>query len=151
VSIPIVAAGGIATRAQVRDALSIGADAVRIGTRFVATRESGAHPSYKAALVAARPGDSVLTDAFAIGWPDAPHRVLRHALKAASDRDPRTPVAHLELGQRRIPLPLWSVTPPSAAVTGDIDATAMYAGTAADTITDLPPAANVVADLAGAS
>jgi NAD(P)H-dependent flavin oxidoreductase YrpB (nitropropane dioxygenase family) len=149
VSIPVVAAGGIGTRADVLTALELGADAVRVGTRFVATCESGAHDAYKAALVRAEDGDSVLTDEFAVGWPSAPHRVLRNALAAARTRDRRRPIGHLVQGGRRVPIPLWSVTPPSSAMIGDIDAMATYAGTAVGRIDAVQPAADVVADLAG--
>src|SRR5205085_7101260 len=75
VAVPIVAAGGIATPGAVAAAMAAGAAGVRIGTAFVATVESGAHPDYIAALLRADGGDTVLTEAFGVGWPNAPHRV----------------------------------------------------------------------------
>ena len=84
VDVPVVAAGGIGDAAAVRAVLGLGADAVRVGTRFVATVESYAHPEYIAALVAADADDSVLTEAFGVGWPNAPHRVLRSAIDSAA-------------------------------------------------------------------
>src|SRR6266567_1784152 len=68
-----VAAGGIATGAALAGALNAGASAARVGTRFLASAESGAHPGYVAALLAATAGDTVHTTAFGEGWPDAPH------------------------------------------------------------------------------
>jgi NAD(P)H-dependent flavin oxidoreductase YrpB (nitropropane dioxygenase family) len=47
VDVPVVAAGGIGTARGVAAVLAAGASAARIGTRFVATLESGAHPSYQ--------------------------------------------------------------------------------------------------------
>ena len=47
VDVPVVAAGGIGTRADVARALALGADAVRVGTRFVAAAESAAHPAVR--------------------------------------------------------------------------------------------------------
>jgi NAD(P)H-dependent flavin oxidoreductase YrpB (nitropropane dioxygenase family) len=82
--VPVVAAGGIGSADAVRRAIDLGADAVRVGTRFVATLESYAHPQYVDALVAASADDSVLTEAFEVGWPNAPHRVLRSSLDAAT-------------------------------------------------------------------
>jgi nitronate monooxygenase len=74
VDLPVIAAGGIGTGESMAAALVAGADGVRIGTRFVAAAEAGAHPAYVPALVAASAGDTVYTDRFAVGWPDAPHR-----------------------------------------------------------------------------
>jgi len=72
VEVPVIAAGGIATGAALAGALNAGASAVRVGTRFVATAESGAHPDYVTALLAAAAGATVRTTAFGEGWPDAP-------------------------------------------------------------------------------
>jgi NAD(P)H-dependent flavin oxidoreductase YrpB (nitropropane dioxygenase family) len=73
---PLLLAGGIATAEDVRTALDAGADAAVLGTRFVMTPESGAHPLYRERLVEAR--ETVLTELFGMGWPDAPHRVVEN-------------------------------------------------------------------------
>ena len=67
VDVPVVAAGGIATRASVDAALAAGAGAVRVGTRFIAAEEADAHPDYVAAILAASGDDTVLTEAFSTG------------------------------------------------------------------------------------
>ncbi len=59
--IPIVAAGGIATGRQMLAALLLGADAVQIGTRFIATTEAQVSDDYKQAILEAQPEDIVLT------------------------------------------------------------------------------------------
>lgn len=59
--IPIVAAGGIVTGQQMRAALLLGADAVQIGTRFIATTEAQVSDEYKQAIINAAPEDIVLT------------------------------------------------------------------------------------------
>ena len=51
-------------RGLLATALAAGAGGVRVGTRFVATIESGAHPEYKDALVHASGGGTVLTETF---------------------------------------------------------------------------------------
>lgn len=61
VTIPVIAAGGIADGRGMLAALSLGAQAVQIGTRFAATVESSAHPLYKQAVVDAGDDDTVLT------------------------------------------------------------------------------------------
>ncbi|MBL6458758.1 nitronate monooxygenase [Belnapia sp. T6] len=83
VSMPVRSAGGIGTAKAVAAALATGADSVRVGTRFVATYEAGAHPEYMATLIAARAEDTVYTGAFHLGWPDVPLRVLRSCITAA--------------------------------------------------------------------
>lgn len=61
VSVPIIAAGGIADGRSMAAAFALGAQGVQIGTRFAASLESSAHPAYKEALVKAREGDTDLT------------------------------------------------------------------------------------------
>jgi enoyl-[acyl-carrier protein] reductase II len=61
VSIPVLAAGGIADGRGLAAALALGADGVQVGTRFAATAESSAHENYKKAVVGAGDGGTVLT------------------------------------------------------------------------------------------
>lgn len=61
ISIPIVAAGGIATGEQMAACLLLGASAVQIGTRFIASHEAKVDDSYKKAILRSRPEDIVLT------------------------------------------------------------------------------------------
>jgi NAD(P)H-dependent flavin oxidoreductase YrpB (nitropropane dioxygenase family) len=150
VDVPVVAAGGIGSVEAVRAAIDLGADAVRVGTRFVATRESYAHPDYIDALVAANADDSVLTVAFGVGWPDAPHRVLRSAIDTA------TAVATDVVGEtaqadgQPIPMPRFGVGTPTRDTTGEISAMALYAGRSVGAIDKVTSAADVVAELSAA-
>ena len=70
----IVAAGGIGSGRAMAAALAAGAEAVRVGTRFIAAEESEYHPTHVDKVVEARGEDAVLTEAFSVLWPDAPHR-----------------------------------------------------------------------------
>jgi nitronate monooxygenase len=65
VTVPVLAAGGIAGARSMAAVLGAGAAGVRVRTRFLATPESGAHPEYVAALVAADGEATVLTEASA--------------------------------------------------------------------------------------
>ncbi len=60
VSIPVLASGGIATGAGLLAALSLGAEGVEMGTRFVATVEAQTHANYKQAIVAAEPSGTMI-------------------------------------------------------------------------------------------
>ena len=61
VSIPVIAAGGIADARGVVAALALGAEGVQLGTRFVAVDENEAHPNYKGAITEAGDTDTVVT------------------------------------------------------------------------------------------
>ena len=61
ISLPIIAAGGIATGSQMAAAFVLGADGVQIGSRFVATFESSAHENFKNKIIQAKEGDTQLT------------------------------------------------------------------------------------------
>ena len=150
VSIPVVAAGGIVTARDVAAMLAAGVAAVRIGTRFVATVESSAHPDYVAALLAARSGDdTVLTCAFSEGWPDAPHRVLASALANAEAFDGDV-VGEFRRPGGPIPIPRFAVTTPSRHVDGHVEAMALYAGTGVGDVTRMLSAADLVNELVSA-
>jgi nitronate monooxygenase len=130
VSVPVVAAGGIGSGRAVAAALQAGADAVRIGTRLVATVEADVHPDYADALVRSSAADTVVTETFTMGWPGAPHRVLRTCVRASSD-DPTT----------RSPLP------PTRSFSGPVAAAALYAGESVTDVTEVVPAATVIREL----
>ena len=146
VDVPIVAAGGIGTAADLRRALRLGADAVRVGTRFVAAAESNAHPDYVAALIGARADDTEYTEAFGVGWPNAPHRVLASAIVAAgrADGDVGSTVA---ADGRTTPMPRFGASVPTRTTVGDIAAMALYAGTSVGAVTRRQTAAEIVAEL----
>jgi nitronate monooxygenase len=128
VEVPVLAAGGIATGRLLAAGLAAGAGGVRVGTRFVATVESGAHPRYKSALADASGGETVLTDAFRVMWPDEVRtaRVLQSALETANSAD--DPVGKMTMGPVEIDVPRFGVAPPSTTATGNIEAMALYAG-----------------------
>lgn len=61
VDIPVIAAGGIGTGRTMLAAMALGADAVQVGSRFVASVESSAHANFKQAVVDAKDGDTQLS------------------------------------------------------------------------------------------
>jgi nitronate monooxygenase len=149
VEVPVVAAGGIAGPRGVAACLAAGASAVRLGTRLLATDESGAHPQYVAALVEAEAEDAVLTDAFSVMWPNGPepHRTLRSALEAAEALEVEV-VGETRMGAATLPVPRFGVPCPNRQTTGEIAAMVHYAGQSAGATRRVLPAAQVVTDLA---
>lgn len=61
VTIPLIAAGGIATGNGMMAAMALGAEGVQIGSRFVTSKESSAHDAFKKAVILAKEGDTQLT------------------------------------------------------------------------------------------
>jgi nitronate monooxygenase len=154
--VPVVAAGGIADARGVRAALALGAEGVWVGTRFLATRESGAHDEFKQRLVDAAATDTVYSTVFDGGWPDAPTRALRNstlrAWEAAGQPPPgKRPGEGDVLGAmadgrtiRRYDMPA-----PMQGATGDIEAFALYAGQSVGLVRDILPVSAVMAELSG--
>jgi nitronate monooxygenase len=93
--LPVVAAGGVSTGAQMVAAIALGACAVVVGTRLIATNESKALQAYKEAVVAAGPEDIVCTDKIT----DNPATWIAHSIKDLERRP--------ELGSKKW-LDLWS-------------------------------------------
>jgi len=142
----VVAAGGIGTAHAVKAVLAAGAHAARVGTRFVAAAEADTHPVYAQALVDADAQDTVLTTAFGVMWPDAPHRVLRSCIEAAEAVTDET-VGEMAMGDMRMPLPKFAVPCPARSTTGNIAAMALYAGQSVGAVTKVERAADVVREL----
>lgn len=61
VGIPVIAAGGIASGRAMLAAMTLGADAVQIGSRFVVSNESSAHVNFKNRVIESKEGDTFLT------------------------------------------------------------------------------------------
>jgi len=164
VEIPILAAGAIIDVDDVRAALDAGASAAVVGTRFLLSNESHAHPEYKRRCLEA--GETVLTELFGLGWPDAPHRVVangatRRWLRADS-RGPRwilvanrltaplarrTPSAlqdRASTSQRASPPFLGPRPPTDDGPTSLVDWGPLYAGAGVARISDICPAADLV-------
>lgn len=142
--VPVVAAGGIADGRGVAAALMLGADGAWLGTRFVATAESGVSDAYRARLVASCADDTILTDVFdaAVGmpWPDG-----------VSGRAIANQFSQRWHGREDV-LRAWSdehrgeylALGPEA----EIDNRAVWAGEAASLVTGVDSAGDVVARLA---
>lgn len=143
---PVVAAGGIATPRAVAMALAAGAAAVRIGTRFVATPESGYHPDYINALIESDGEDAIYTEQFSVGW-EAPHRVLSGCIGAAEDLQDDI-IGNIDFGGQQIEIPRNSVFGPMVTTTGNINAMAQYAGQGVGAILTCEPAADILRQLA---
>lgn len=130
-STPVAAAGGIASGQALVAALALGAQAVSMGSAFVATHESFAHPYHRQCLVDAHAENTVHTTIFARNWTiTAPVRVLPNAVTRGvyadlSAAEKNQPIAWQDGGQ---PMYLYGTDSPAIDATGRIEDMAIYAG-----------------------
>jgi nitronate monooxygenase len=141
--VPVIAAGGIGDGRGIAAALMLGADAVWLGTRFIATTESGVSDAYRARVVASTADQTILTETFDLAtgrpWPDgvagravanrfsARWHGREDELRAWSDDERRAYVA----------------LPPES----DVEEQAVWAGEAMSMVQAVEPAGAVVARL----
>jgi nitronate monooxygenase len=167
VKVPVLAAGGIVDQPGVREALDAGAVAAVMGTRFLLSEESRAHPDYKQRCLQA--DRTVLTELFGFGWAEAPQRVVPNAAtRRWLGADPRGP--GWIRAANRLTAPLVMRVPeamqdrglafqrPSFPFLGPVmalddgprsllDSGPLYAGANVTRISEILPAARVVNDL----
>ena len=134
VKLPVVASGGIADGAGVAAMLALGADAVQLGTRFIATPEASVHESYKRAVLQAKVDDTTV-----VGRGGQPLRLLKNAFTQKYDAAERAgkPKDELERIYKDSSLK-------QAALEGDLDWGRVEAGQSAGLIEDIVPAAQVL-------
>jgi nitronate monooxygenase len=167
VKIPVLAAGGITDAEGVRAVLDAGAAGAVVGTRFLLSDESHAHADYKQRCLDA--GETVLTELFGFGWPDAPHRVIPNDATRRWLRDdshgPRwiraanrlaTPLANRiptavqarAIRRQRPSQPFLGPQPPTDDGPANlVHSGPLYAGVNVALITDIRPAAELVKTL----
>ena len=154
VDMPLIAAGGIADGRGLVAALALGADGAAFGTRFLASVEAAAHPIYKERIVRAHAGDTIHTTLFDVGWPDAPHRVLRtdivdeweRAGRPESGNRPGEGAAIVSLRRADVEVPLvnYTVMPPTDYADGEIERLPFYAGQSCGLVNEILPAGEIV-------
>ena len=147
VDVPVLVAGGIGTGRAMAAALAAGADGVRVGTRFVAATETASHPEYVAALIAAEAHDTVWTETFSGGWPDAPHRVLRSCLAAAEAFTGDVVGETTRLDGTRVPVPRFQAFVLDKTTTGTIAAMSLWAGESVGAVKRIQSAAQILHEL----
>ena len=136
VSVPVIAAGGIADGRGVAAAFALGAEAVQLGTRFMCAEECTIHPDVKERIVKARDRDTVVTG-YSTGHPV---RVIKNKLTRiieGLDRDNR-PEEIETLGTGKLALAMRE---------GDLDMGSIMAGQAAAMVCSVEPAAVIVRSL----
>jgi nitronate monooxygenase len=154
---PVAAAGGIVDARGVAAVLALGAQAAVLGTRFLASSESRAHPEYKQKLLRAVGEDTVHTILFGHGWPHAPVRTLRTAFveewlgNEAQGQESRTDepvIGHTTIAGQEMPVLRFMGMPPNSDSSGDIELRSLLAGQGVGHIRDIKPAKEIVHELA---
>ena len=156
-SLPVIAAGGIATGKDIANALLSGASAVSMGTRFLATKEAVVTEDYKQRVIQGQAKDTVLTKLFDIGWPDAQHRVLRNSTYEAWEADGKPDSGNRQREDEAIgfvtqttgrsEVHSYTIFPPLPNVDADPEDLALYAGESCERIEDILSAEEVMTRL----
>ena len=149
--LPVVAAGGIGDGRGLLAALALGASGAWMGTRFLLSEEARVHDVYRERVLASTEEDTVYGTIFDVGWPKAPHRVLRSETverweeagrpSSGSRRGEGETVAWFPDGA---PVLRYSDVPPLPGMTGDVEALAFYAGQSAGLANRVRPAAEIL-------
>lgn len=137
IKIPLIAAGGIASGRGMLAAMVLGADAVQVGSRFVATPEASSHPNFKEMVVKAGEGDTVLTLKEL-----APVRLLKNKFYQDIERLYRNSPSKEDLiallGRARAKKGMFE---------GDLEEGELEIGQVAGLIHDIKPAAEIVKEM----
>ena len=152
---PVVAAGGIADGRGLAAALALGAGGAWIGTRFLASPEAGIHPRYQQLLLQSAETDTFYSDnLFDVGWPDAPHRVVRNKTVDAWEAAGRPPSGKrpgegeiIATSKSRGEIVRYSSYTPGPDADGDIEALSMWAGQSVAMVHEIKPAAEIVREI----
>lgn len=154
--VPVLASGGIGDAAGIRRALQLGAEGVSLGTRFMASDEARIHPAYKRRVIEASAADTVLLDdLFDVGWPDAPHRVLRNKAvaeweAAGRPRSGLRPGEGTSIGKRLgatgelVDWRRYAVGVAGPEFHGDLEYAPLWAGESCSVVNDIKPAREIV-------
>jgi enoyl-[acyl-carrier protein] reductase II len=132
--IPVVASGGVADGAGIAALLALGADAVQLGTRFIATPEASVHEAYKAAVLRADVGDTVF-----VGRGRQPIRQLKNRFSEKYAAAERAGAADSELAAI-----FEGASLKQAALEGDTEWGKVEAGQSAGLVDEILPAAEVM-------
>ncbi len=134
VKLPVVASGGVADGAGVAALLALGADAVQLGTRFIATPEASVHDNYKRAVLDAEVDQTAL-----VGRGMHPIRQLKNAFSARYEAAERAGASRDELETM-----FQEYSLKQAALRGDIEWGKVEAGQSAGLVHEILPAAEVM-------
>jgi len=134
VKLPIVASGGVADGAGIAALLALGADAVQLGTRFIATPEATVHENYKRAVLAADVDGSTL-----VARGKLPIRQLKNAFSERFNTAERAGATQAELDAL-----FESSSLKQAALDGDVEWGKVEAGQSAGLVDEILPAAEIV-------
>jgi|SRR5450432_182313 nitronate monooxygenase len=153
--LPVLAAGGIADARGVAAAAALGAAGVWIGTRFLAAIEANIHDSYQASVIASSADDTLYSELFDVGWPNAPLRTLMNTTtrlwdEAGRPRPPNRP-GEGEIVARRADgseIPRYFFGSPTRDIAEGAEAMALYAGEGVGLVRRTSRAAAIVEELA---
>lgn len=137
VNIPVIAAGGIADGRGLLAAVSLGAEGVQIGTRFICSNECTAHANYKQRVLKAKDRDAIVT-ARVTGHPvrGLKNKLTREFIKLEKNGATAEEIEELGRGKLR-----------TAVVEGDIENGSIMAGQIAGMVTKIQPCKEIIEEI----
>lgn len=137
VSLPLIAAGGIATGRQMLAAFALGAEAVQVGSRFAASEESSAHPAFKQKIVEAGDGSTALMMKKVVPVRLLKNKFYEQVLQAEQQGAPADVLKEI-LGRGRAKKGMFE---------GDMDEGELEIGQVAALIDNILPAAQILSEM----
>jgi enoyl-[acyl-carrier protein] reductase II len=137
VGLPLIAAGGIASGRAMLAAMALGADAVQIGTRFVCSEESSAHPEYKKKVSSLNEGDTILSIKKIVPVRLVKNEFYKH-IQEAEDKGADADALKQMLGRGRAKKGMFE---------GDMAEGELEIGQIAAMVRDIKPAADIVHEI----
>lgn len=137
VSVPVIAAGGIADSRGTAAVMALGADGIQVGTRFICSTECIAHDNYKQAVLKAKDRDAVVTGRST----GAPVRALKNKLtreyaRLEAENASKEEIEALGVGGLR-----------KAFENGDVEMGSLMAGQSAAMVHEITPCADIIKEL----
>ncbi len=137
VTIPVIAAGGVASGSAMLAAFALGAEGVQIGTRFAASIESSAHDAFKQKIISSEEGDTLLAMKKVV-----PVRMMRNKffdeIQRAEDRGATADELKQILGRARAKKGMFE---------GDLDNGELEIGEVSAQVHEIKPAAEIVEEI----
>lgn len=155
VSAPVVAAGGIADGRGMAAALVLGASAVWIGTRFLASAEATIHEEYQSRILSAsETATEWYYDLYDVDWPHAPHRALKNTTseewKKAGESSPgdrpgeQQVIGHRPSGEEVVRYQCYTPLP---GTKGAVEAMSLWSGQGVSLVREVMPASEIVEEI----
>lgn len=152
-NVPVFVAGGIGRGEAIAAYLEMGASGVQLGTRFVCSHESIAHPNFKQALIKSNARDAIASMQVDANFPVVPVRAISNQATSSFIAFQHATIARFrngEIDKKTAQLVIehfWAGALRKAVIEGDTENGSLMAGQSVGMVTKLEPLADIIAEL----